>query len=423
MPIAMIGLNYRRTGIDLREQVHLGADDLRQLLAAPSPFPEQAIISTCNRLEVYAVTDSIANLSAWAAQLAPHVPASAWYIFQEAEAIHHLLRVSAGLDSLLIGEAQILGQVSDALEAAQQAQSIGPVLSRLFTQAITAGKRVRTETDLNRTSTSWGQIALRLAAKHHHDLLKSRFVIIGAGEIAKQVGKAFRHAEGKLYPANTPRIPLKNVVWVNRNLEKAQEAAQRIGGQAQNWSTLPTLLANADVVITATSAPHPILTPDLLPADHPLILVDLSLPRNIAPQVDQLPAITRYDLDHLKEIVAANVAQQQKTIPKAEAILAQEALGFEQWQMGRRAIPTLQALRQKADSIAQQEVQQALQRLGEFSPQQAKIVEQLGQRIINKLLHDPTIYLKENAAQQHLIQAIQDCFKLPLQWGEAAGSD
>lgn len=369
MTIFVVGVNYRNTALSVRERLACVQADIFGL-------DESILLATCNRWELYGVGDSRlaeAYLQAWGVE--------SCYVYHDADAVQHLMRVSAGLDSMILGEGHILGQISRAL---QEADTAGLLLTRLFTVALAAGKQSRAETGIGRYSTSWGRLALNAAGEFFGDVAGLEVVLIGAGEMADQVGRTLRHAKSR------------RLTVINRNPERGAALAGRIKATFAPWERLGEVVAKADLIITATAAPTPILGPGHV-AGKRRLLVDLSLPRNIAPEVDALPQIKRIDLDHLRERLAENQERREAAILQATAIIEAESAAFFAWLAGREAVPLIRSLRERAEQIAAQEVRGALGRLA-LNPQEAEIVNQLAERIINKLLHEPLVYLKKNPA-------------------------
>jgi glutamyl-tRNA reductase len=419
MPIILVGLNHNTAPVELRERLSLAGCGLTFALAElpvhpavfngdpiygdlphiPPALSEGAILSTCNRLEVYAVTREMAVGRAAAknflsrlqgippAMLKPHL-----YFMHDQEAVFHLMRVAAGLDSLILGEPQILGQVAQAFASARTASATGPVLSQLFAQAIRAGKRARTETGISRHTTSVSHAAALLAEEQLGGLENAHGLVIGAGEMAELAAQALRLR-------GAPHI-----ACINRTYSSAQALAEKIGGQAIAWHDLTAALTRADVVISATGAPHTVIHEDdvtpALPAraGRPLIFVDMAVPRDIEEEVGSLPGVTRYDIDDLQVVLDENMAQREATIPRVDAIIAEEAAAFASWMNSLEIVPVIADLRAYAARIAQVEVERALDALKNAGPDEQKAVELLAHRLVNNLLHIPTVRLREQAA-------------------------
>jgi glutamyl-tRNA reductase len=418
--IILVGLNHRTAPVELREQLALSGCALHmaleELTVAAPPIHEHVILSTCNRMEVYAVAGSAAD--GWATiekflsevqnipleTLHPHL-----YFLSDDAAVAHLMRVAAGLDSMVLGEPQILGQVTQALSDAQTVGSVGAVLSHLFTTAIHAGKRARSETAISRYTTSVSHAAALLIADRLNGLRDRRVLVIGAGEMAVLAAKALsaHGAEG--------------LRFVNRTFTRAEALAQQFNGEAHSWYHLHDALAWADVVVTATGAPHTVLyVRDVEQAlDHragrPLLIVDIAVPRDVEEAVGLLPDVERCDIDALQAAVDSNMAQRQAAVPQVEAILAAEQAGFDHWLRSRQVAPVIAELQRWARSIAEVEATLAVNRLGADERHLEAVINKMAHRLVSKLLHEPTIRLKGYAAEGHghgYAHAVRELFGL-----------
>lgn len=407
--IILVGLSHRTTPIAVREQMSLDAcslpmvtDDLHRFGAEMGALQEVAILSTCNRLEVYATTHMPSlGLSLIKQQLMRQSGLSLeelerhLYVRFGRSAIDHLMRVTSGLDSLILGEAQILGQVSAAYTAAQASGSMGPVLSQLFNRALHCGKRARTETPIGSYTTSISHAAVQLARETLGDLGARRALVIGAGEMAELAATALQqHKVGSIF-------------CINRTQARAERLAMTVGGRALDWSRLDEALAATDLIISATAAPHVVLSADQVAqamqvrSGRPLLLIDIALPRDIEIAAGALDGVTRFDIDHLRDSIDANLARREAAIPQVESIIENETDAVLEWLSGREVLPTVIELRRHAESIAQQEVARTLHRLLHQEPDSDRIeheVERLAERIVAKLLHEPTVRLKAKAA-------------------------
>jgi glutamyl-tRNA reductase len=421
--IILVGLNHRTAPIVVREQLALAHCGLNMALQEMQQNQigqlahESFILSTCNRLEVYArVDDPAAGAEAVMGFLArlqnidpsrlrPHL-----YVLAGEAAVSHLLRVAAGLDSMVLGEPQILGQVAAAGVTAQKEGATGLVLGQLVNQAIRAGKRARTETAISRHTTSVSHAAVQFISDHLHDLEQRRILIVGAGEMAEMAAKAL-HYHG-----------VTSLHFINRTYSGAEDIAQRFNGRAWAWGQLADALVEADVVIAATGAPHLVIyagdVAAVLPqrAGRPLLLVDIALPRNIEGSAQELAGVTGCNLDQLQSTVDLNLGQRQAAVPQVEQIIRQETAAFMEWWHGRQVVPVLVDLRQKAQTVAANELEIALRRLNGLGAQEQEVVTVMVQRIVNKLLHEPTVRLKAEAANgngHEYARAIRDLFALP----------
>lgn len=442
MPIILVGLNHRTAPVALREQLSLNdcslqmaLEDIRLLHNLPANqngqslpgarITQGAILSTCNRLEVYGlatgepkdgwqiIEDFLCALQGISPEkLRPHL-----YFMSGFDAINHIMRVAAGLDSMILGESQILGQVSQALIEAQAAGTSGAVLSQLFERAAHSGKRARTETAISRHSTSTSHAASRLIGEMTGGLKDAHVLIVGAGEMAEVAARALSdRGVGKLS-------------FINRTYSRAEGLAQKMPGQALNWSELHQALVGVDAVITATGAPHLVIHQrDVQPAideriGKPLTIVDIAVPRDVEMSVGELPGVRLFDIDDLKSVVDDNIASRQAAIPQVEAIVREEVVRFQEWLRERGVVPVLVALRRKAKGIAQEEMKRNSEELGRLTPEGQESVSRMVNRIVNKLLHDPTIQLKAAAANGNGVEyadALRDLFALETPGGSEA---
>lgn len=412
MSIVLIGVNHRTAPVELREQLSLSGcgldmalEDLAQKIQSdagsngsnPRRLYEATILSTCNRLEVYAIVKEasvgwrvIEDFLSQLQGITPGVLRPHLYFMEGQAAVEHLLRVAAGLDSMILGEPQILGQVSAAYAAAQKAGVTGPLLSHLFPQAIHAGKRARTETAISRYTTSVSHVAAILAEGTIGPLADKTILVVGTGEMAEQAVDALEARGAQM------------LLCINRTFARAEELAQKIGGKAYNWYHLPEALKRADMVISATGAPHTIIyvndVTKILPGRNgrPLLFVDVAVPRDIEEAVGELPGVILHDIDDLQNVLDENMAHRQAAVPDVEAILAEETTGFIDWLHGREVVPVIKDLRQRGAEIASAELEWALNKVD--SPETKQLMDQLAHRIVNKLMHEPTLFLKAQAA-------------------------
>ena len=406
--ILLIGVNHKIAPVAVRERLAFGPERipaaLRELVALVATKhlgdearrAEAVILSTCNRAEVYLCTADVANaevairhfLSDYG-QLPLDALNAVLYVRRGDEAAHHLMRVAAGLDSLVIGENEILGQVKDAYEMAHAAGTTGPILSALFRYAVQAGKRVRNETDIGRAALSVATIVVELAEETFGPLTERTALLIGAGKMSSLTARAL------------VRAGLRCVLVANRTFERAQKLAQSLGGRAVHFDALAENLAEADIVICSTGAPHIVLHVEEVQRamaarpDRPLLVADLAVPRDADPAIGHLPGVRLADIDDLDTLVQTRHPLAAAVRQAAEAIVRDELDDFRAWYDARLSVPVIRALRSKADAIRQAELERTLRRLGDLTPQQQRAIEAMSQAIIGKLLHDPIIRLKE----------------------------
>ncbi len=404
MNIHCLGINHNTAPLALRETLAFTPHQLNASLARLGCgqdanrrlIRECVILSTCNRVEIYAVGDenifpALENFLAEVRGISPREFSSAAYRLLDSEAVHHLLRVAAGLDSLVLGEPQILGQVADAYAAARQHGVAGKVLSRLFQTAIHAGKRARTETAIGRNPASISSVAVSLIANAVPTLQKAHILVVGAGEMAELAVEALR------------KRGVSRITVANRTLEKAKNLAGRWNGRAAALESLPELLTQADVVITSTAAPHTIISRQMVEKamrsrpSRPLVLMDIALPRDVETGVETIPRVERFDIAALSAHLESSLAQRKAEIPAVEAILAEEQAAFLDYLATLELVPIITQIRKQADAIRQTELQKAIRRMPDLSPEARQQLDLLTQSIVKKILHSPTIRLREVA--------------------------
>ena len=388
-----IGLSYRTAPLTVRERLALPGDQQVELLRRLGQGPGEALlISTCNRVELYLASPDVARARLQAREelgrLGGPEVLEQLYEHQGEAALTHLFRVASSLDSMVLGEAQVLGQVKDALEHSQAAGTVHGELSRLFAAAFRCAKRVRTETAIGMAATSMASAAVALASKAWDGLEERTVLVVGAGEMS---ALAARHLK---------RAGVGRLVVVNRTLARAEALAAEVGGTARPLEELFTLLASADVVVSGTSSPVPLFTrenvaPVMETRQRPLVMVDLAVPRDISPEVGSMKRVRMLDVDDIQRFVLENAAARAEEARKAEALVAEEVARFMRERAVRDGVPVLSKLRQRADAIARTEVERTLSSLGEsLSDKQRKSVEAMARAIINKLLHEPTARLR-----------------------------
>jgi glutamyl-tRNA reductase len=419
--LVCLGVSHHTATVELREYLNRAATtEMRD-----PAIQELAMVATCNRAELYAtfpadVVDAQERMLNFLAKM-HHVAldklAGHTYFYAGADVVTHLCRVAAGLDSLVIGEPQILGQVIDAYQAAQQAQTIGPVLSLLFRTAIQAGKRARTETTISANPASISSVAVALAQQATGDLRMQRVLVVGVGEMGKLTIKALR-GRGVI-----------TIDAANRTQAKAAAVVKVGQGQAYGLADLSVALAAADVVFTAVTSEQPIIDATLIHSvmttrpERPLVLVDLAVPRNVDPAVAAVAGVRRFDVDALQANLDDALSARQRQIPQVEAIIAQEIATWEQRSHELMVEPVIVDLRQKAEAIRQRELERTLRFLGEVDPQILTHIQHLSRALVNKLLHEPTIRLKQKASDQdaaHYASTVRDIFGLEVA-AEATG--
>jgi glutamyl-tRNA reductase len=400
MRLLLVGTSYQRAPVELRELLAYDRDLRRQALERlAADGTEAAVLSTCNRTEVYAadpepealeerVYGELSSLSGLShSELAP-----ALYTVADEAAAVHLFRVAAGLDSMVPGEAQILGQVREAYHAAREARTAGPILHRLFRQALRVGKRVRTETAIGENPASVSSAAAELAERVFEGLAGRRILLLGAGKTAD------------LTAANLISRGVADIVVANRSRERAVALARRFDGRAVGLDAVEEELGRADVVVASTSSQGLVLAAEQVERamkrrrGRPIFFIDIAVPRDLDPAINDLEGCYLYDIDDLERVVAESVAGRREEAVRAEAIVSEEADGFRAWQLSLDVVPAIASLRARAESIRQAELERAEGRLASLSPSQRRAVEALTSQIVAKLLHQPTVRMKEAAA-------------------------
>lgn len=390
----LVGISYRSAPIEVRERVALTGDALKaalQELLRADGVAEALVISTCNRVEVlvHAEGDAAARdfFTARAADAAPHLYAS-----QGRDAVRHLFRVAASLDSMVVGEQQILGQVKEAYGVACAAGTAGAYLSRLCNRAFATAKRVRTETEIGRGITSLSQVAVELVQKIFGDLAGRSILLVGAGKM------------GALSARALAGLGADRILVANRSAERGLELATEVAGAFRAWEELPHLLVEADVVIVSTGADRHVLTREMVQAamrarrHRSMCLIDLAVPRNVDPACAALPDVYSYDVDDLEKVVAATREARRDEAVQAESMVEADVEAFTRDRQTRAALPVLGKLRQHAEQIARTEAERTLGHLAGLDARGRRCVEAMAQAIVNKLLHAPTARLKKAAA-------------------------
>jgi glutamyl-tRNA reductase len=413
MNIAVVGLSHKTAPVEVREKLSIPEPQCEQAIAKLCGYPhidEVAILSTCNRLEIYLVTDETEHGVREIGQfLSDHsklpLPCLRPYLFTllHQDAVMHLLRVASGLDSLVLGEGQILAQVKHCHKLGQQHNGVGRILNQLFKQGLAAGKRVRTETSIGTGAVSISSAAVELAQLKAQNLAACRVTIVGAGKMSRLL---VQHLISK---------GAVNISILNRSLERAQELAKQFPEANLHLhpiSDMMQLIAHSDIVFTSTASTEPLidrakLEPIVEPGQH-LMLLDISVPRNVDADVNDLPHVHVYNVDDLKAVVAQNQEARRQMAMEAEALLDEEAEAFDSWWRSLETVSTISSLRDKVETIRVQELEKALSRLGtEFADKHQEVIEALTRGIVNKILHDPMVQLRAQQDIEARRQAMQ----------------
>jgi glutamyl-tRNA reductase len=417
--LLLLGVSHRTAPVDLRERLDFSSRDVGaavEALAARSSATESVVLSTCNRSEMYVATEEpgrageelIAFLSEYHEVprdvFLPHL-----FSHQGGTAAHHLFRVAAGLDSLVLGEPQILGQVKDAFEAASGRRCTGPLLTKTFHWSFGVGKRVRSETALGEGAVSVSFAAVALARKIFGRLDGRRVLVVGAGEISALTAQHLR-SHG-----------VAEIVITSRTAAHAEALAAQVGGRAVPWRDMRAAMGRADIVVTATGSQRPIITRGDVEAvtgrkrTDPLFIIDIAVPRDVEASVGEIEQVFLYNVDDLQSIVQENLARRTSEIARAEAIVAEELTRYTTWQLSRRAIPTVVALRQRFEEIRRAELRRMESRLAGLPPDARAHVEEVTKLLTEKLLLEPTEQLKalpDEETQATYTEAVNRLFRL-----------
>ena len=406
--VLLVGVNHITAPVALRERLAINGMALNEALSrfgqangqGPTLLPEAIILSTCNRLEVYAVSqdvqrgyDTLVRFLANNRQMQVEEFQSALYFKVDREAVNHLTQVACGLDSMIVGEPQILGQVTAAFQAALSQRASGAVLNTLFRHAVRAGKRAHTETGISQYAVSVPSAAASLAEQMVGGLVGRVVLVMGAGEMGEIAARALmtRGASG--------------IIVANRTYDRALTLARQFNGEAMTFERQAEALARADIVITATNAPHIIITPEKAAEamarrpERPMVIIDIAVPRDTDPAVSAIPGIRLFDIDDLHAVVSDNLEARQREMPRVAQIAAEETEAFMRWFCALAVVPTIAQLRRRAEEIKQRELDKALRRLGNLDERERRLVRGLANGLVNKLLHEPTVCLKQHAGQ------------------------
>jgi glutamyl-tRNA reductase len=392
MKITLVGVSHHGAAVELRERVALRHEEAKTVASQLASAAGEAVcLSTCNRTELYVAHDDDVPAEVPATSvLLEREPdlANALYRLSDEAAALHLFRVAAGLDSLVPGEGEILGQVRAAFEAG----ATGPILDRLFRQALYAGRKARSQTAIGESPASVSAAAAALAQQVFGDLDGRRILLVGAGKVSEQAARNLISRGAEI------------AVVANRTLDRATELAERFRSAALPLERIEDELARADVVVSSTSSPDIVLHRDQVERalrarrGRPLFLIDLAVPRDLDPAINELDGCYLYDIDDLEAVVAESLGARRREAATAERIVAEEAEQFRTWQASLDVVPAIASLRARAEEIRQGELAKAEARLGDLSDAERRAVESVTAQIVNKLLHLPTIRMTEAAA-------------------------
>lgn len=416
MDILVVGLNHRTSPVELREKLAFNmaeAQGFYEKLLDYRKIREAVLLSTCNRVEIYSWAneggeDHIISILEESKGISSRAFVPSLYVYRGREAVRHIFRVASSLDSMVLGEPQIVGQVKEAFEEALTCDATGVILNQLMKKALSVSKRVRTETAIGESAVSVSYAAVELAKKIFGDLSNRKAMLVGAGEMAEL---AARHLVDK---------GVSRIIVVNRTLSRAQELAQELQGQALPMDCLEEKLAEVDIVITSTGAPHTIITSDMVQRTmrerklKPIFFIDIAVPRDVDPEVERVENVYLYDIDDLEQVVERNRKRREKESVKAEAIVDEEVERFLQWLRSQEVVPVIVSLRNRCEEIRRKELEKAVRRM-QLNGKETKALEALTTAIVNKILHAPLSYVKDAASQgkgERVAKLVKELFAL-----------
>jgi glutamyl-tRNA reductase len=416
-----LGVSHKTAPLDLRERLSLtegSAVGALSELTAADVIHEAAAISTCNRTELYLVVSDTVEAESTAlgvltrqAEIRPTELVNHLYSLRSGKAAHHLFRVTAGLDSMVVGEAEIQGQVRRAYELALVEGATGPILNRLFRGALAAGGRARNETSIGERGVSIPSVAVELAQRALGDLVDRRVLVVGAGETAELVAKALV-ARG-----------VSTVFVANRHHDRAIGLAERFGGDAVRLEDLPEQLTKVDIVVSATHSPHHIVERDDLTRvmevreGRPLLLVDIAVPRDIEPACREIPQVSVHNMDDVQQIVERNTSGREAEVKRVEPIIAAEVDRFERWLASLEVVPTIASLRERADDVVRRVLAENDNRWENVSDADRERLSTMANAIVSRLLHEPTLRMKRSAGSEDAylyVSALRELFGLDV---------
>ncbi|HEV7992572.1 MAG TPA: glutamyl-tRNA reductase [Gemmatimonadaceae bacterium] len=396
MALIVVGVSHHSAPVEIRERLAYRPSEILPTLErilAECGAREAVLLSTCNRTELYLVEGESDGANPVWAQFGERLGAQAsgfGYVRRDRDAVAHLFRVVSGMDSMVVGEAQIHGQVRDAWEASRS--SSGAVLNRLFQSALLVGGRVRSETTLGHGALSVSSAAVQLAKKIFGTLVGRRAMVLGAGEMA-ELALASLQQEG-----------VRAAIVANRTFERAQALASLYGATAVKYDEAWSALADVDLLLCSTASPHAVVSAERVRdtlhrrGDRPLCILDIALPRDVDPAVAEIDNVFLYDLDDLHAVVNANLERRHRELPAAEQVVGDEVEKYWQWVAGLAAVPVVTQFRDEMNRLRERELAAALRRLGDLTPAQRAAVEHFSQSLMNKFLHEPTVRLRAAAA-------------------------
>ncbi|MDY6912203.1 MAG: glutamyl-tRNA reductase [Chloroflexota bacterium] len=414
--ICAVGVNYSSTPLSVREKLGIPKSQLQTALTSLRDYvPRGVILATCNRTEVYALSNDShfaeralrQFLEDWSGlseeDLAPHL-----YIHHNYRAMRRLCKITSGLYSMILGEYEILGQVAEALEEAEKAKTVDPTLRKLFQHAIGTGRKVRAETGISRNALSVSSVAVDMAAKATcTDITNCKVLLLGAGEAGKLVVKAFAQRGAA------------SISVASRSLRKAKELAPHLGARAIDIKEMGIEMAAAHIVITCTGSPHLVIHKELVQKamswrpDRPLVIVDIAVPRDVDPEVKGIENVFLYDIDDLNRVLGTNQGEREREVEKSLAIITSELEYLLEWWQTLEVKPTISTLMQRAEDVRQRQLKTTLKKLPELTPEQQESLDAMTRSIVNKILHTPVQYLRKNGHRNdEVVRVLRELFAL-----------
>jgi glutamyl-tRNA reductase len=423
MALVVLGLNHNTAPVEVREKIAFDQKRLQEaaeaIFARMPEVDEKVILSTCNRVEIYAhVEDADAGINALKNflyryhEIEPGLLEPYFYVHTFEDAVEHLFKVSSSLDSMVVGEPQILGQVKDAYQSARKVKATGKVLNQLFEKAFFVAKRIRTETSIAENAVSVSYAAVELAERIFGSLEGRSVLLIGAGEMIQLAGK---------HLANQG---VKTILVSNHNYDRAVKLARELGGSAVEFDRFVEQLGETDIVISSTAAPHYVIKREQmeramrLRQGRPIFLIDIAVPRDIEPSINELENVFLYDIDDLSKVVETNRAEREKEAERGMKMVKDEVVRFTNWLEQLEMEPTIIAIRKKAEEIKERELHKTFSRIS-LDDRQKEAVTIMASSMINKILHDPTLHLKKQSGPSHdphhrrsVTETVKDLFNL-----------
>jgi glutamyl-tRNA reductase len=398
MRLFALGISHKTSSLEIREGIAFTRDELPQaLLSLKNAIGDVVIVSTCNRTEFYStgldasvIERSLTDFLAQKFLGREEDLSECLYFYEQEDAIKHLFRVTSGLDSLILGESQILGQVREAYRVSVSHGCANGIITKVFNHALRVGKRAHSETGIDDNTLSISSAAVETARLTLGDITQSRVMVVGAGNAGKLVVRALKDRG------------VNQMVMVNRTLKRAQDVAQELGGEAKPFESLEDLLGTVDIVVSSTDSPDTVISQEMVARalarrnGAPLLVVDIAVPRDVDPVIGNLPGVTLLDMDDLEEVSQIHRQEREKEADKVENIIEEEVSNFQEWWDSLRVVPGIALLRDHAEYLRQQEILKTLKKMPHISEDDIAHIEVLSRSIVKKLLHHPIITIKED---------------------------